>query len=74
MSFRCLRLSNKTKTKEANIIAPNDRIEEIISEAYSLREKYYSSLGIYYKPDNYSVTTQIKVLDNKKNTSSSKKK
>ena len=37
--FSLLRLSNKTKTKEANIIAPNDRIEEIISEAYSLREK-----------------------------------
>ena len=64
--FSLLRLSNKTKTEEANIIAPNDRIEDIISEAYSLREKYYSSLGIYYKPDNYSVTTQIKVLDNKK--------
>ena len=64
--FSLLRLSNKTKTKEANIIVPNDRIEDIISEEYSEREKYYSSLGIYYKPDNYSVTTQIKVLDNNK--------
>ena len=62
--FSLLRLSNKTKSIERQIVlngGDSSRINWISSEKFSNREEYHSSLSEFYKPYNYGVSTVMEV-------------
>lgn len=65
--FSELRLSSRTKSGDKKNRLNDDvngKINWIFTEKYSDREKFFSSLGEFYKPNNYSVRTKIEVDNN----------